>query len=266
MRIISLTTDFGLKDESVGVMKGVIYSINPNCKIIDVCHNVEKFNIGEGAWLMENALRFLPVGIHIGVVDPGVGTERKSVIIKVKRGDYLVGPDNGLLIPSSKALGGITSAFEIRNEKYMLKPVSSSFHGRDIFSPVGAWLSLGVLPQEIGSEIDPKSLIKCPIQEPILRESEAIGNVFHVDNFGNLFTTIPIGYLAGKGVRVGSEVLIETKNGVFRAKYVNTFADAEKGEIIVKDNAYGNLQIAVNLGSAREKLNLKSGDKVKLSF
>src|SRR5439155_14262393 len=158
--VISLLTDFGLRDPSAAICRGVILAIAPEARLIDISHEVRKYAVRDGALLLWCALPYLPVGIHVAVVDPGVGTERRPVAIRTGRGDVLVGPDNGLLLPPSERVGGIVEARELREPAYRLPQVSSSFHGRDIFAPAAAHLARGVPLASLGPAVDPDSLAR----------------------------------------------------------------------------------------------------------
>ena len=246
--IITLTTDFGYKDEAVASMKGVILSINPQVRIVDISHGIPPFNIGEGAWVMMRSLKYFPPAIHVGVVDPGVGSSRRAIVIETANTSLLVGPDNGLLLPPANELGGIKRVYEIENPDLMLHPVSISFHGRDIFSPVAAHLSRGIKIGKVGPPIKVESLIPPPWSPPEIRENLIRGQIIHIDHFGNLYTNIPI----EKVREVGSVFEITLGDRCEIAKLVKTFSSVSRGTLALKDDAYGYLEISVNLGSAKE--------------
>src|SRR3989338_7201110 len=169
--LITLTSDFGVQSQGVGIMEAVALEINPEAKIIHLMHGLPDFNLFYAARTMET-LNHVPVGFHVCVVDPGVGTKRKPIIIQTGRGDFLIGPDNGVLIPATRFLGGIKRAVEITNEKYMRKPVSPVFHGRDIFTPAAAYLSKGIKIEEFGRTINPSDLAKAPYDEAQINGNE----------------------------------------------------------------------------------------------
>ncbi|MFX1297384.1 MAG: S-adenosyl-l-methionine hydroxide adenosyltransferase family protein, partial [Promethearchaeota archaeon] len=185
--IITLLTDFGEKDPYVGEMKGVILSICPNAKIIDLSHDIEKHNIYEGSFFLYSTAKYYPKHtIHLVVIDPGVGSERKSLVIQSKN-YYFVGPDNGVL--SLAALDNkIQKVIEINNPSYFLKPVSDTFHGRDIFAPIAAHLANNTTPEKFGSLTQTWIQIKIP--EVLIKKNEIIGEIIHIDRFGNLVTNI----------------------------------------------------------------------------
>ncbi|MGH2407490.1 MAG: SAM hydrolase/SAM-dependent halogenase family protein, partial [Candidatus Limnocylindrales bacterium] len=157
--VVSITTDFGARDPSGAICKGVILSIAPRATVIDISHEVAKFQVRDGALLLWCALPYLPVGVHVGVVDPGVGTERLPIAIRVARGDVLIGPDNGLLLPAAERLGGVVTAHVLENPAYRLPVVTTSFHGRDVFAPAAAHVVLGVPLAELGPAYDVAQLV-----------------------------------------------------------------------------------------------------------
>jgi len=186
-KIITLTTDFGLKDPYVAEMKATILCICPNATIVDVTHGIDKFNIRMGAYLLASVSPYLPEGtIHVAVVDPGVGTRRRSILIKTKH-SYFIGPDNGLLILAARAQG-IINIHKLTNPRFMLPSVSSTFHGRDVFAPAAAHLANGVDTTEFGPEI--RDVVKPKFTKVMLRAGELVGEVLHVDIFGNIITNI----------------------------------------------------------------------------
>src|SRR3989338_1644081 len=183
--LITLTSDFGVQSQGIGIMEGVIFEINPDAKVIHLMHGLPDFNLSYAARALETA-NYLPVGCHVCVVDPGVGTKRKPIIIETKRGDFLIGPDNGVLIPATRFLGGIKKAVEITNRKYMRHPVSPIFHGRYIFSPAAAYLSKGIKIEEFGKILNPGNLVKAPYEEAEIKENEINALVISINKFGSI--------------------------------------------------------------------------------
>ncbi|MEM3726858.1 MAG: SAM-dependent chlorinase/fluorinase, partial [Candidatus Bathyarchaeia archaeon] len=185
MSIIALLTDFGLKDHYVSQIKGVILSINENVKIIDITHEIEKYNVLAGAFILYLASKFFPKGtIYVAVIDPEVGSERKPLLVDAK-GDFFIGPDNGLLMLAAKEKG-ITAVYQLSNIKYFREEISSTFHGRDIFAPVAAYLSLGIPPKEFGKQITNyrvPSFIEAKVEK-----NKILCEVIYVDSFGNIIT------------------------------------------------------------------------------
>jgi S-adenosylmethionine hydrolase len=255
--MITLTTDFGLKDPYVAEMKGVILSINPNAKIIDLTHGVEKFNIRMGAFILASAASYFPKGtVHLAVVDPGVGTERRAILVQTKTG-FFVGPDNGLLILAAKKQG-IRHLYQLANPKFMLAKVSRTFHGRDIFAPVSAYLDKGVAPQKFGKEITHPVTPK--FASARIENGCIIGEVLYVDGFGNLITNINQGQLPQNKI-----LKIKLQNPPLELVLGTTYAQTEPNTAIVLVGSHGFLEIALNQANAAEKFQAKVGDEVEVS-
>ncbi len=246
--IITLTSDFGVQSQGVGIMEAAALDINPEAKVIHLMHGLPDFDLNYAARTMET-INYVPVGYHVCVVDPGVGTERKPIIIKVGRGDYLIGPDNGVLIPATRFLGGIKKAVEIVNEKYMRKPVSPTFHGRDIFTPAAAYLSKGVKMEEFGQELSPGLLAKAPYEEAMPDKGKMHAKVISINKFGSLHLNITHAAWDEFGVKLGDTVTLYFKDENLDTPFVTTFGDVGEGEdLIIKDD-YGRMQIALNKDS-----------------
>lgn len=246
MPIITLLTDFGLEDNFVGVMKGVILGINPDVSIVDITHNVRQHNIMEAAFLLKGSYRFFPKGtIHLVVVDPGVGSHRKAIIVKT-RDYYFIGPDNGVL---SLALEGqrVERVINITNEKYFLKPVSNTFHGRDVFTPVASYLSKDIPLERFGEEIRGYKKLDIP------KFKSGKGQVIYIDRFGNLITNIPKG-MSGK---------IQFK-GISIDKISSSYAEVRIGKPLAIFGSFGYLEIGVNQRSAEDYFKAKVGDVVRI--
>jgi len=243
--IITLTTDFGTKDHYVGAMKGVILGINPDVSVIDITHEVGKYNVTEAALKLSNFYSYFPQGtVHVVVVDPGVGGSRKPLVLE-SDGYYFIGPDNGvfsLLFRRDKE----ARAFEISNPDYMLENVSGTFHGREIFAPASAHISLGARPEDMGTAVsDP---VELDYPEPELSGGEIRGRVIYADSFGNLVTNIPSLLIApGSKVYVGRFTIYRISN---------TYADVREGELVALAGSSGLLEISVNQGSASEVINI----------
>ena len=242
-RVITLCTDFGIADHYAGAMKGVILGINPDAVIIDVTHLVPKFDVLAGAITLSSYCGYYPEGtIHIAVVDPGVGGERRAIAMEAD-GSYFIGPDNGLFSliygKSSKA-----HVCEITNQDYMMKHVSDTFHGRDIFSPAAAHVSLGVNINELGGEVPRPVTLELP--EPEIFPDRVRGEIIHTDSFGNLLTNIP-----GEMVKGGSSVFV---GDIALGSPKSSYGSVKKGELLSIVGSSGYLEISVNQGSAYEAL------------
>jgi len=254
--IITMTTDFGLSDHYVGVMKGVILSINPKARVIDISHQVRPGYIFQAARLVKESYLFFPMGtVHLAVVDPGVGTNRRSIVVKVKD-HYFVGPDNGLFWPVIEC-SNVTTVIHLTEKKYFMPDVGYTFHGRDIFAPVASYLSTGVDPREMGPIItDPVPL---DFQMPHEKEGILTGEVISVDHFGNMVTNIHEDDLAR--FLKDSQPLIKAGDLVVEG-LCKTYAEASKGEPLALIGSSRYLEISVNLGRACDRAGEKSGDVV----
>jgi S-adenosylmethionine hydrolase len=256
--LLSLTTDYGYEDEFAGVCHGVIARICPAARIIDVTHGVAPQDVLGGALRLQAALPYLPAGIHVGVVDPGVGSERRAVAIRCTDGQILVGPDNGLLWPAGQCSGGIAEAVEISASPFRLEPVSATFHGRDVFAPVAAHLAAGRSLSEVGQPLDPGSLIRLGLPRVLIEAGRVRATVLLVDRFGNV-------QLNCRGDDVPFQAGAELSVASTRAVYATTFTDAGPGELILYPDAAGFLALAVNQGSAAERLGLKPHDALEIT-
>ena len=260
MRIITLTTDFGLKDPYVAQMKAVILRICPEAKIVDVTHEIEPQNILQAAFLLKVTYHWFPENtIHVVVVDPGVGTSRRPIVIRTRR-YWFVGPDNGALYPAASS-DGIEATYEIT--KTFWKP-SPTFHGRDIFAPTAAYIAKGGKLDTILREIQPNTIVKLEISKPKIRAGVIEGLILHSDNFGNLITNIRREDLANIDIKVGDLLQLSFKDKSIKIPFLKTFGDVGRGEPLCFIDSYGHLEIAVNMGSARQVLGLKPGDKIIL--
>jgi hypothetical protein len=252
--LISFLTDFGLRDPSAAIMRGVVLGIVPDARIVDISHEVHKFAIRDGALLLWCALPYLPVGIHVAVVDPGVGTARLPIAISTGRGDVLIGPDNGLLLGAADRLGGITAVHVLEAEAYRLPVVSTSFHGRDIFAPAAAHLARGVALPELGRALDPAALVPSPIRAPDAVEGELRSSVVYVDTFGNVkLAGLRADLEAALGpVAPGDPLAVKVGDRAIATTWQATFGDVAPGTTLVYEDSYGRLCLAASQASAAE--------------
>jgi S-adenosylmethionine hydrolase len=261
LRIISLTTDFGLKDPYVAQIKAVLLGICPNAVIVDITHEVEKYNIMVGAFIIASTIKFFPKGsIHIGVIDPGVGGSRKPIVVETKR-NILVGPDNGLLIPAAKQ-EGIKHVFELTNKRYIGKKISKTFHGRDFFAPIAGNIANGVQLSIIGKEIIDYNKIVYPRPEINGKYMNAI--ILYVDSFGNIITNLNENNL--ELFKGADKVKIYIRNKPFKITYKETYEKAESNKLAFILGSQGFLEIALKEGNAAKLLGLKIGEKLKIKF
>jgi len=201
--VITFLSDYGLDDDFVGICHGVIASICPDARVIDITHGVARHDVRAGAIMLRGALPFMPAGIHLAVVDPEVGAERRAVAVGLEDGRILVGPDNGLLSLAAEAHGGVVEAADIARSPYRLEPLSATFHGRDIFAPVAARLAAGAALAEIGDPCDPESLVVITLPLPRRDGDAFVARAISIDRFGNVQLNVAPEDLAGAGLKLG---------------------------------------------------------------
>ncbi|MEW6671401.1 MAG: SAM-dependent chlorinase/fluorinase [Thermodesulfobacteriota bacterium] len=262
MSIISMLTDFGLEDEYVGVMKGVILSIDPAAVIVDITHRVEPQDILQAAFLIKSSFRFFPKKtVHVIVVDPGVGDDR-AILACEKDHHIFIAPDNGVLTLLLDE-GDVGRVVRIENSDYFLNPVSQTFHGRDIFAPVAAYLSRGTPMEELGPGIFPNEVKRLPIPKATVAETGTIvGNVVAIDRFGNLITNIDLKLLPQYGISEKKAVV--AIGGVILTGIMPSYTSVKTGFPLVIAGSRGCLEIAVNKGSAQALLHAAIGDTVRI--
>ena len=256
---VSLLSDFGLRDPSAGIMRAVVAGICPRAVVVDLAHDVRKFAIRDGALLLWSAVPYLPIGVHVAVIDPGVGTARKGLAIATLRGDYLVGPDNGLLMPAAARLGGITRVHLLENARYALPEVSSSFHGRDVFAPAAAHLADGVAIEELGRAVDPRRLMELEWPRPEIHPGRLVAQAIYLDTVGNVQLSALADDLVAAlpGLRPGAPLLLRLGEGPAASElsvtWVRTFGDVPQGAPLLTADSYGRLALSVHQGSAVER-------------
>ena len=261
MKIITFLTDFGMKNTYTSQMKGVASSIS-DARLIDITHDITPHNIREGAFLLKTSTPYFPLGtVHVAVVDPGVGTDRKGLVITT-RSQVLVGPDNGLLIPAARCLGDFV-VYEITNEKYMKKNVSNTFHGRDIFTPVAAHITNGVPFEEIGKRTN--DYVNLDFGEGTVTDKTAEGRIIYIDNFGNIITNID-GKKLRQYLEYNTKIKLSIKNKSKQVSFVKSYDFVKKGQFLTTIGSSNLFEIGMNQGNAAKKLNVKPADSVKLYF
>lgn len=258
--MITLTSDFGLRDPYVAEMKGAILTVNPKAALIDVTHEIEKFNVRQASFALASAAPFFPAGtVHLAVVDPGVGTQRRAIVVQAKK-DFFVGPDNGVLTLASQNQG-VEHIYQLANPKFMRPNVSNTFHGRDIFAPAAAYLDMGVEPSEFGPEVhDPVTPLFAQVKQD---GSSLSGEVLDVDGFGNIVTNIPGKHALG---REGQAVKVELANVSLQVTLAGTYAKAKTQKPLVLVGSHSFLEVALNQASAAQKFHVKPADKLKIIF
>ena len=261
--IITLITDFGTRDPYLGSMKGVILSICVKARIVDITREIDKFSVSHGAYVLASIVPYFPVAtVHLCVVDPGVGTTRKALIVKTRR-SYLIGPDNGVLILAADR-EGIEKVIEITNSKYMLDNVSSTFHGRDIFGPVAAHLANGIPITKFGEATD--SFVRASFPKSRMSSGKLSGEVIHVDDFGNLITNISLPDTRELGITTGIMVRINVGRASRKMSFCRTYGEVGKGQPVALVGSAGLLEISVNTGNASSKFKARKGSQVTLSL
>jgi len=262
---ITFLTDFGLQDDFVGTCHGVMKRIAPETQIVDITHGIRPGRVLQGALVLANTLPYMPAGIHLAVVDPGVGSARRPLALRDEEGRMYVGPDNGLLLPAAERFGGVAAAHELANPEYALQRVSRTFHGRDLFSPAAAHLSLGVPLAELGPPIDPDELVRVDLPEPEVSPSSIRANVLAVDRFGNVALNLTRDHLERASIVPGTRVEIVARDQRYFAVAARTFGDAGVGEIILYEDSYRNVAVAVSRGSAAELLGVDEGSDLSIN-
>jgi S-adenosylmethionine hydrolase len=262
MPIITLLTDYGITDSYVAEVKGAILKINDNVTIVDISHDVGNYDIASGAFHLARSVPYFPDGtIHVGVVDPGVGSSRKAIIIRSNNA-WFVGPDNGLLAPAAERLG-IERVWEITNKGILPPKVSDVFDGRDIFGPTGALLSKGLSPDEIGEEIN--EYVRLGTYKPKIIDKVIEATIIHVDSFGNLVTNVTYEDLERMGISPENRLRLTVREKAYVLPYVRRFSAVPKGEPLMLVAGGGYLEISVNQGDASKYLSLSRGKRLKIT-
>jgi hypothetical protein len=263
---ITFLTDFGLEDDFVGTCHGVVKRIAPDAQIIDITHGIRPGHVLQAALTLANSLPYMPAGVHLAVVDPGVGTGRRPLALRDAEGRLHVGPDNGLLIPAADRFGGVVEAYELANPEYALDSVSRTFHGRDLFSPAAAHLALGVALGELGPPVDPDALVRLDLPEPEVGQSRIRATVLGVDRFGNIALNLSREHLDAVSIVPGMRVELTARGNRYYAVAARTFADAPTGELILYEDSYRSVAIAVSRGSAAAVLGVEEGAEIVLQI
>lgn len=261
-RFITFLSDYGLEDEFVGVCRGVVKRVAPDVEILDIAHGIPPQDVAAGATVLAQAVRYMPAAVHLAIVDPGVGTPRRAVVIETGAGSPLVGPDNGVLWLAAEALGGATRAYSITNESLFLEAPSRTFHGRDIFAPVAARIALGMDLGEAGPECTVDGLIRIHMPPAKVDDDHIHARVVQIDHFGNLQLNFGRSELEGIGVILGDQTEIRVGGRAFRAPYSQAFSEVKKGGLILLEDSHRHLTLAVNMGNARDALEARRGDPV----
>jgi S-adenosyl-L-methionine hydrolase (adenosine-forming) len=262
---VTFLSDFGVSDDFAGICHGVINLICPDARVIHLTHGIQPQAIGQGARVLAGAIPYLPAGVHLAVVDPGVGSERRAIALRSGDGRYFVGPDNGLLIPAAEACGGVAEAVAIENPQIMLHPVSRTFHGRDVFSPAAARLAAGMPLSELGPALDPAQLVRRSGPDHRVEGTVVHAPVQYIDRFGNIQLGVSAGELDGL-FTVGRMAEIDTGDDRYYARCSVTFADVGAGEFVLYEDSSGLLSFALNQGNAAELTATEVGAEIAIDL
>ena len=264
--VITFLSDYGLEDDFVGICHGVIAGICPAARVIDLTHGIRRHDVRGGALVLAGALPYLPGGVHLAVVDPDVGASRRAVALRLPDGRVLVGPDNGLLWLAAAGGGGIVEAVDIARSPFRLEPVSATFHGRDIFAPVAAHIAAGSTLAQAGEPLDPDELVRMTLPRPRIEAGAVVAHAIYVDRFGNVQLDVVHEDLAGAELKLGRPIEIEDAAGRrHEGHFVRTFADAPAGELLVYEDAYRRLAVAVSHGNAADRLGAEIGAELRVT-
>jgi len=261
---ITFLSDFGLRDDFVGTCHGVIKRIAPAAEVIDITHGIEPQAVLQGALVLANTVPYRPEGVHLAVVDPGVGTDRRGIAVRDVAGRLYVGPDNGLVVPAAEKLGGIAEAWELTNPAYRLERVSRTFHGRDVFAPAAAHLANGVAPGQLGPELETGSLVRLELPVPEIGESLIRATVLYVDRYGNVQLNLTRVDVERAGIVPGTSLELDLGFERYYATAARTFADARPGDIILYEDAYENIAVAITGGDAAEMFTIRPGQELTI--
>lgn len=265
-RPICFLSDYGLVDDFVGLCKGVMLWVSPGTTVVDLTHEVPGFEVEVGAEILEHATRYMPENtVYLAVVDPGVGTERRALALSTASGAFLVGPDNGLLMAAAEALKGIAGAVSLTNTDYHIHPVSSTFHGRDVFAPAAAHLASGLEMERLGEAVDPASLARVKVLGMEKEDTNTIAaTIVGVDRYGNARLSV-----AADETTFGFGALLKVDAGVdddIPIHYVETFGHSKVGDLVLVPDSHRRLSLSVNQGNASRALALEVGDRVRLTL
>jgi S-adenosylmethionine hydrolase len=269
--VITFLTDFG-PDSAAAICRGVMLGISRDAQIVDITHSVRKFAIRDGAWLLWVSVPHMPVGFHIAVVDPGVGTARRPIAIRSGRGDIFVGPDNGLLVPAAERLEGIAEVRALENRSLMLPRTTNTFHGRDVFAPVAAHLANGVAFEKVGSTVDAETIVRLTFPVPSIGTGILDTTIIYVDSFGNLRLAGEPGDLEAalgaldSGQRLAVEFAPENGRPAIHESvtWQRTFGEVEEGRPLLYEDSFGRLALADNQGSISRRLGLDQDRPVRI--
>jgi S-adenosylmethionine hydrolase len=263
--ILTLLTDYGQADEFVGVCHAVARGIlPPEVPVIDLSHGIARHDVRHGALTLRNALPYVPSGVHVAVVDPQVGTERRAVAVRCDDGRILVGPDNGLLSLAWQGAGGAVEAIDVSRSQHRLEPVSATFHGRDVFVPVAAHLAAGAELLDAGEPIAIDELAVLQLPDPRIVADTAVAHALLVDGYGNVSLDLRHEHMMELDLTIGARTEVASGGRSAAATVVQTFADVASGDLLVYEDAWGAVALAVNRGDAAATLGIERDSEVRI--
>jgi S-adenosyl-L-methionine hydrolase (adenosine-forming) len=257
---ITFLTDFGLQDDFVGVCRGVMRTIAPETTVLDITHGIPPQEVTQGALVLARAIPYMPVCVHLAVVDPGVGGDRRAIAVRTSEGRIFVGPDNGLLSLAAP-VETIDAVRVLTNPRFHLEHVSRTFHARDLFAPVSAHLAAGAAFDELGEDVKPETLVRIVLPEPRVGRDVLNATVLAIDRFGNLELNLAAEHVAWSP---GTSVELRFELNRYYALLAETYADADRGELILYEDSYGTYSIAISGGNAAKLTGAGPGDKVQI--
>jgi hypothetical protein len=262
--VITFLSDYGTADDFVGVCHAVMARIAPDVRVVDLSHGIARHDLRTGALVLRRTLPFAAPGVHLAVIDPEVGGRRRAIAVRCAEEDrLLVGPDNGLLLPAAERFGGVVEAVEISESVHRLRPVSATFHGRDLFAPVAAHLAAGAQLADAGQPLEPGELVALELPSATVEGAELVTHVLAIDRFGNLTLDAEHEQLVAAGLRVGQRVVVGIDGEEHDAHLARTFTDVEAGELMLYEDAYRTLALAVNRGSAADRMAVGLDDELR---
>lgn len=262
---ITFLSDYGVGDDFAGVCRAVIARVAPGAQVIDLTHGIPRHDVRGGAAILADALPFAPVGVHLAIVDPGVGGPRRPVAVRTAgEGHLLVGPDNGLLSPAIEALGGAAEAVDISESRFRIEPPSATFHGRDLFSPVAAQLAAGAALADAGTALDAEELIRPAVSVPRIEQHRAVAHVDRVDGFGNVALDLTAEHLEGHPLAGAGKISVGSRSRRRSALRVTAFEEVGEGAFLFYEDSSGRLAVAINRGNAAAALDVRPGDELEL--
>lgn len=262
---VSFLSDYGLDDVFVGVCKGVIAQRCPEARLIDVCHQVAPQDVGQGATVLAAALPYLPTGVHLALVDPPGASPTRAVAVATGTGSFLLGPDNGLLSLGWEQLGGAVAAHEVTNPALWLSTPSPTFRGRDVYAPVAAHLAAGGDVRDVGPELSPDSLVVLRVHDPVIDEDHVHAEIRSVDHFGNLSLNLARADLEAAGMSLGDTVELRCGGRAVNVPFNLSYGEVGPGRLVLCEDAFRTVQVAVNSGHAGHELRAGRGDAIVIS-